>query len=78
MKQPDQIPNFRSKQEIRNFIGVSRTTFNKKYVPQIISYLNISYQDWKNLHSQTFSVELSEKIKAYFVQVRKPSQRPIL
>lgn len=59
---------FITKQDIRNYLNVSRPTFNKRHAPTLAKLINYSQEDWKRHHSKHFTPAQAKKITAYLLK----------
>lgn len=58
-----------SKSDLYNKFGISRKTFYKLYLSDMLIYLKMSRQEWKTLHKSTFEIGLSRKIHEYIKKI---------
>ena len=54
-----------TKSKLWSVFGVSRKTFNTRYLPGLLTFLRWETKDWKELHNKTFSIDLSVEITRY-------------
>lgn len=52
----------RIKSDIYKRLGVSRETFNRRYLPELLKLLKMDLDDWKKLYNRVFEPSLSLQV----------------